>query len=55
MTDLIKQLEDKVKETKATYLATDSRTGLSDFSRAAFAYMDDKAALRAELEGKDHG
>lgn len=50
MTELIKQLEDKVKETKVIYLATDARTGLSDFSRAAFAYMDAKASLRAELE-----
>ena len=52
MSDLIKRLEAKVKETKAAYLATDSRTGLSDFSRAAFAYMDAKTALRAELEGE---
>jgi hypothetical protein len=49
--DLIKQLEAKVEETKAAYIAADARTGLRVFSRAAFAYMDAKAALLAELEG----
>lgn len=53
MTDLIKRLEDKVKETKAAYIATDHRTDLRDYARAAFAYMDAKAALLAELERKE--
>ena len=53
MTDLIKRLEDKVKETKATYLAMDHKTDLRDYARAALAYMDAKAALLAELEGKE--